>query len=284
MSQLDIEAAMAHRRVAKAHEYSLERLQLYGVGVGLGFEPTDERQLAYLRDQQPAVLPTFATVAAWDIEFLLELGIDWSKLIHASQTVTLEKPLPPSGRIVADSCFESVHAKPERRSTIFCVASVLRDAESGEALARLRHTALARDFEVAGAPTGSPERLPNAPGREPDFTVNLPTSPQVALIYRLLGGRSQIHFDPETARAQGFERPIMHGLSTFGHACHALLRGCCDYDADAVRSFAADFSAPALPGDELETAFWREGSEAFFETRVRARGVTVLKNGHARLG
>ena len=86
---LDYDRVRAHRRVAAEHEYDVARVQLYGVGVGLGFEHQNPQQLAFLRDDSPEVLPTFATVAAWDVQFLLELGIDWSKLIHASQSVDI---------------------------------------------------------------------------------------------------------------------------------------------------------------------------------------------------
>ena len=113
--------------------------------------------------------------------------------------------------------------------------------------------------------------------------MRIQTAPQVALIYRLLGGRSLIHFDPEEARAQGFDGPIMHGLSTYGHACHAVLQGACEYDVARLRAFGAEFSAPAYPGDNLETSLWIDGGAIAFETRVPERDALVLANGHARL-
>jgi len=278
---LDYDRVRAHRRVAAEHEYDVARVQLYGVGVGLGFEHQNPQQLAFLRDDSPEVLPTFATVAAWDVQFLLELGIDWSKLIHASQSVDIITPLPSAARLTADVSIEAAYDKPDRNATIFVVRTELRARDSGAALAVLRSVSLARDFRVAGAPVGKPTRLAPPPDREPDITVTLPTSTQVALVYRLLGGRSLIHFDPVAARAQGFDGPIMHGLSAFGHACHATLRGVCDYDVSRMQGFAADFSTPTYPGEILETRLWKTAAGVHFETYALPRDVKVLANGFA---
>lgn len=283
MADIDYETVCAHRRVARAHQYDVSRVQLYGVGVGLGFDPIDRQQLEFLRDDEPKVIPTFATVAAWDVNFLLELGINWSKLIHASQSVRLLSNLPSAAHILADSVIEAAYDKPQRNATVFVVRTTLRERDSSTPLAELRSVSMARDFRVAGVPAGQPTRSSAPPVREPDLVVELPVSPQVALIYRLLGGRSLIHFDPDVATAQGFTGPIMHGLSTFGHACHALLRGVCDYDVSRLREFSADFSAPAHPGTQLQTNIWATGQELSFETYAQPHGHKVLANGLAKL-
>ena len=149
---------MAHQRQAASHAYGIDKIQLYGVGVGLGLDPLDGNQLAYLSDQTPKVLPSFATVAAWDIDFLLELGIDWSKLIHAAQDVELLAPLPPAANLLADTHIEAAFDKPRRNATLLITQTVLRRADTGDDLARLKMCSLARDFRVTGAPTGGPAR------------------------------------------------------------------------------------------------------------------------------
>jgi acyl dehydratase len=144
-------------------------------------------------------------------------------------------------------------------------------------------TTLARDFRVAGAPEAPPRPKSARPDRKPDEVVTLKTSPQVALIYRLLGGKAKIHSTPSDARAQGFDGPIMHGLSTWGHVCHVILRAVADYDVSRLKQYSAGFTAPVYPGEELTTQIWVEGEEVFFETRVAARDRLVLGDGRARL-
>ena len=278
---LSYEQALAHAQHGRVHAYDTAKLQLYGVGVGLGSDPTDARQLEFLRDDDPQVLPSFATVAAFDVDFQLQLGIDWSKLLHASQYVRLHQPLPSAGELIADTQVEAVYDKPARNASLLVISTKLRLAGSDELLGEMRSISLARDFRVPGAPAGAPEALPTPPVHAPDLETHVATSPQVALIYRLLGGRSLIHFDPQVAQAQGFRQPIMHGLSTWGHACHGIVAEVLKYDATRMSSFAANFSAPMYPGETLHLRIWLAPGQVHFEGYAAERGQKVLGNGVA---
>jgi acyl dehydratase len=132
-----------------------------------------------------------------------------------------------------------------------------------------------------GGPAGSPEPLPKAPLGPATHVVEFDTLPRQALIYRLCGDRNPLHCDPDFAAAAGFEMPILHGLCTWGHACHAVVRTCCDYQPERLQSFAARFSAPVMPGDRLQTHIWVDDEEIFFTTSVPEREQIVLSNGHA---
>jgi acyl dehydratase len=261
--------------------YDQAKVQLYALGVGLGMNPRDEDQLAFVRDENLTVLPSFATVAAWDVAHTRELGMEWAKLIHVSQRLHLSAPLPPAAQIIVSMRCKAAFDKPDRNATLLVNEVRMMDANEGTELAHLENTYLARDFRIADAPTGKPDALPAPPTPAPDLEIEIPTSPQAALIYRLLGGRAPIHIDPRIARAEGFSGPIMHGLSTFGHICHAILKGACDYQADRLRSLAADFRAPVYPGETLSTRLWFDGETIHFETRVRERDVIVIANGLA---
>lgn len=102
--------------------------------------------------------------------------------------------------------------------------------------------------------------------------------------YRLNGDRNPLHADPKAASRAGFERPILHGLATYGIACRAVLRGACDCDAGRVRAFDARFSAPVYPGDEIVTDIWRDDDIVSFRCRVPGRDAVVLNNGRCVLG
>ena len=99
------------------------------------------------------------------------------------------------------------------------------------------------------------------------------------MLYRLTGDRNPLHAEPARAQSAGFERPIMHGLCTFGIACRAVLKTICDYDFALIEQFDARFSSPVLPGDTITTDMWQEGNVVSFTCSVRDRDVEVLRNG-----
>ena len=126
-------------------------------------------------------------------------------------------------------------------------------------------------------------RVPRRRNRasEPDLTVAVATRPEQALLYRLNGDPNPLHLDPAVAQKAGFERPILHGLCTFGIACHAILRAFATDDPGSLRSMSARFSAPVFPGETVEVQMWRNGA---FRARVLERDVYVLRNGLATFG
>ncbi|MCH9675198.1 MAG: 3-alpha,7-alpha,12-alpha-trihydroxy-5-beta-cholest-24-enoyl-CoA hydratase [Gammaproteobacteria bacterium] len=271
-------AELIGRKRESTPSYDEEKVMLYALGVGLGLDPLDEQQLEFVTESALQVLPSFATVAAWDIGFTLELGIEWSKLIHAAQHIETFAPMPARAQLRTTT--RTLAAFKKRAGTFIVNETDVFDQQTDNRLARLESVSLARDFFVEGTPEGSPPKRHAHPQRPADKIVSIETSPQVALIYRLLGGRSDIHSSPRAARAQGFDGPIMHGLSTWGHACHALLRSECGYDSTRMKSFSARFSAPVYPGERLAVSIWRADKEAFFEVTSESRDVVVLSEGH----
>ena len=126
-----------------------------------------------------------------------------------------------------------------------------------------------------------PSQLPD---RSPDFALTLPTSPQAALIYRLSGDYNPLHADPAVARSGGFDRPILHGLCTFGVVCRALLDMVCGNDPAKLRKMQVRFSAPVYPGETIVTELWREsGGVVSFRARVAQRDLVVINNGRAEI-
>ena len=103
------------------------------------------------------------------------------------------------------------------------------------------------------------------------------------MIYRLCADLNPLHADPAVAHAAGFDRPILHGLATYGVAGHAILKTCCDYDPARLKSLGLRFSSPVFPGETIRTEIWRDGGIVSFRSTVPARGVTVLNNGRAEI-
>jgi acyl dehydratase len=121
------------------------------------------------------------------------------------------------------------------------------------------------------------------PERTPDLVCDLPTRPEMALIYRLSADLNPLHVDPAVAKAAGFPRPILHGLATFGVAGHAVLKSICGYDPGRLKSIAGRFSSPVFPGDTIRTELWRDGNIVSFRARAVEHDVIAINNGHAEI-
>jgi acyl dehydratase len=122
------------------------------------------------------------------------------------------------------------------------------------------------------------------PNRAPDKVVDIPTRPDQALVYRLCGDRNPLHSDPEFAKKAGFERPILHGMCTYGITCRGVLQTYADYDPKAFRQHVARFSSPVYPGETVTLEIWKDGNVVSFEAKVKSRNATVIRNGMTVLG
>jgi acyl dehydratase len=248
---------------------------LYALAVGAG-----TRHLALVTENTTGVaqqvLPTFPVVldtGAWSA--LDALGpLDWTALLHAEQSVVVPRPLPPAGAGVAVTTLTG--AEDKGSAAIVRSRTVAHD-ETGAPLFELGSAVYLRGYGGWG---GNGERsAPWAPPeRAPDLEVREQTRPDQALLYRLTGDRNPLHSDPAFAAAAGFDRPILHGLCTFGFAGRALLEHYCGGDPSAFRSMSARFSRPVFPGDWLTIRGWtlEPGRAAFV---VEAGGVVVLDRG-----
>ena len=143
---------------------------------------------------------------------------------------------------------------------------------------------MTRDDGGLGGPEGSGPAPHPLPDRAPDHTDVFETRPETALLYRLNADRNPLHADPEVAARAGFNRPILHGLATYGIACRAILHLACAGDAARMRSFDARFSAPAYPGETVATDIWIDGDAVSFRCRVPERDAVILTNGRCALG
>lgn len=267
------------------HAYGRTDTILYALGVGLGADPLDARQLRFVYEEDLLALPTMAVVLGAPGFWLKEqdTGVDWVRVLHGEQGLVLHRPLPPEGTAIGRTRVTGILDKGADKGALIYSEKVLIDKASGETVATTTSTTFARGDGGFGGPTGPSPRPHPIPERSPDLACDLPTVPQAALIYRLSGDRNPLHADPEVARAAGFEAPILHGLCTLGAAGHALLKSCCDYDPARFRSLKLRFSAPVYPGETIRTEMWRDGAIVSFRSRVVERDVVVLDNGRAEV-
>ncbi len=139
------------------------------------------------------------------------------------------------------------------------------------------------------APRGTRRaRWPPSRCRRASRTKCCPTRPRPdqALLYRLNGDRNPLHSDPTFAKRAGFDRPILHGLCTYGFTGRALLHMVCGSDPARFGAMRARFSKPTLPGDTLTISVWDIDESAAGAYRFRTetqRGETVIDAGLFRL-
>lgn len=265
--------------------YTGKDVMLYALGVGLGHDPVDARELAFVYEKHLKVLPTFPVVLGFE-PFLLrdvDAGVNFEMTVHGEEHLVLHRPLATSGTIVARHRINDVIDKGAGKGAVLLMERALFDKASGEPLATMRETVFCRaDGGFSGATRSSPPVHP-IPARAPDLVCDLPTRPEMALIYRLSADVNPLHADPEVARAAGFPRPILQGLGSFGVAGHALLRSVCGYDPARLKSIAGRFSAPVFPGETIRTEMWRDGDIVSFRARVAERDAVAINNGRAEV-
>ena len=279
---LNHEQLLALKLPEKRFRYDERDCMLYALGVSLGSDPLDRDQLGFVYEKALKVMPSMATVIAFDDSWMHEIGLDMPMSLHGEQRLRLHRPLPAGAEVIARVRIREAYDKGER-GALLVAETTLVEASGDDPLCVMDSVVFARGDGGFGGPNGSPEALPTVPERAPDHVETTPTLRQSALIYRLSGDRNPLHCDPDFAAAGGFPEPILHGLCTWGHACHAVLRACCAYDPAKLRGFAARFTAPVYPGEILRTEIWREGGRAQFRTFVAERELMVLDRGLAEL-
>jgi acyl dehydratase len=265
--------------------YAAKDAILYALGIGLGHDPLNEDELAFVYDKNLKVLPTFAVVLGWPGFWArdLDTGIGWVKLVAGEQGLVLHRPLPASGTIVGRTRVTEVIDKGPGKGALVYSERIVTDKKSGEKIATVTQTTFCRgDGGFGGPPREAPPVHP-IPDRAPDFVSDLSTRPEAALIYRLSGDPNPLHVDPAVAKAAGFPRPILHGLATFGIAGHAILKDSCGYDPAKLTAISARYSAPVFPGETIRTEMWRDGNVVSFRARVAERDVIAINNGRAEV-
>jgi acyl dehydratase len=263
--------------------YGPKDCMLYALGVGLGQDPMNEDELEFVYEKQLKVLPTMATVLGYGVSWAREAGIDQLRVVNGEQGFTLHKPLEPEATVVGRSRIIEVIDKGAGKGALILSERKVSDKASGELIATITQTAFCRgDGGFGGPPRQAPAPHP-IPERAPDMFCDLPTRPEMALIYRLSGDYNPLHAEPAFARAAGFERPILHGLGTFGVSGHAVLKTLCGYDPNRLAAFAGRFSAPVFPGETIRTEMWLDGAVVSFRARVLERDVIAINNGRAEI-
>lgn len=278
---IDLSVALGAELDPVEFAWSSSDVQLYHLALGAGAYPTDPRELRYLIDGTPQVLPTFSSVAA---SFHMTepprvsfpgIEIELSRVLHASEAVTVPGALPAGGSARATTRITDIWDKG--KAAVILNETTVTDP-GGNVLWTTRRSIFARGEGGFGGERG-PSTPVTAPDRAPDVEVDVPVLPQQALLYRMCGDRNPLHSDPGFAATAGFPRPILHGLCTYGMTCKALVDALLDGDAAAVGSYSARFAGVVFPGETMRVSAWRDGEHYVGVVTVPSReNVTVLSD------
>jgi acyl dehydratase len=254
---------------------------LYNLAVGAGDPPTDRRELAYTYEGDLKALPTFGTIPPFSMMMGLTslegADINLAQILHGEQTLTVHATIPTSGSVSQTGRVVDLFDKGKGALIVLEVVSTLDAA--GTPLFTNRSSVFVRGEGGFGGDPG-PKSGNHPPDRPPDHTVESPTLPQQALLYRQASGdRNPLHADPGFAAFAGYQRPILHGLCTYGVVAKAVVDTVHDGDTSRFGGFTARFSGHVFPGETLLTRIWDQGEEGcLVEVTTKERGLPVLSN------
>jgi acyl dehydratase len=228
--------------------YDWKTVVLYALGIGAKREELD-----YLYEGRgPRVFPTFAVCPAMPAvnECLARTGGDFATVVHGGQTVRVHRPIPPSGKLVTTA---TVRAMYDLKKFAQVVVDTTTSADGGEPLFETSWSIIYRGGGgFAGPRPPKSEAIDPPKDRPADFHVELATSREQALLYRLSGDVNPLHADPDFAASVGFaDGPILHGLCSYGFVARALVQGACGGDAARLTRLEAQFRRPVWPGDTI---------------------------------
>ena len=281
---IDVDEALGFEFPERTTTYDERDLALYALGVGAAEDPLDKTELRYVYEMhgegfQP--LPTYAVIPA--LKLVMDMaregiappgqnyGLD--RILHGEQYTEVKRPLPPSGKLTHNARIADIWDKGKNALIVTEVES--RD-EDGDLLAVNRITTLVRGAGGWGGDRGPVEETNVPPERAPDKVVEQKIHDNQALLYRLTGDWNPLHADPDMAKAFGFEKPILHGLCTYGFAARHVINSFCGGDPRYFKSINVRFADSVFPGETLVTEMWKEDGKIVFRCKVKERDAEVV--------
>ncbi len=275
---IDLERVLGASLPETVATWDPDRVILYHLGVGAGVPATDPGELAYTYEAGLHVLPSFATIPSFasmmGIAAVPGFDVDLALLLHGEQDVVLHRPIPVSASVVNRGRVVAIYDKGTAAVGVVEIES--SDAASGEVFFTNRSSLFLRGEGGFGGDPG-PSAGVDLPFRPPDHVVESPTLPAQALLYRLSGDRNPLHADPAFAALAGFDRPILHGLCSFGIVCKAAVDVGLGGRVESVRRYAGRFAGVVFPGEAIVTSIWDEGDRLLLAAVTRERETPVLR-------
>jgi 3-hydroxyacyl-CoA dehydrogenase/3a,7a,12a-trihydroxy-5b-cholest-24-enoyl-CoA hydratase len=279
---IDKNAVLGKEFEPTSFEWTEKDVILYalGLGVGVGAPPTDPSVLQYTYENGLKAIPTFGVVPTFACLAgaigIPGFDVNPMMILHGEQYLeVLAKEVPTRAKVTNTARITQVYDKGKGALVII---EAITKSEAGEPIFRNDYSVFIRGEGGFGGESGPPPGN-EPPARNPDASVEYQTLPHQAIIYRLSGDYNPLHIDPQMAAIAGFDRPILHGLCTFGNVARAVIQEMCDNDPRRFRSIKARFASPVFPGEAIVTDMWKaSATDVIVSARVPQRGVDVVKN------
>lgn len=267
--------------------YDERDLSLYALGIGAARDPMDSKELAYVYELGGGfqAFPTYGVMPQMNAMLQLAkqgksplpgMNFGFDRLLHGEQYTEIKRPLPPHAKLKHTFSLKHAYDKAPNAVVTFAISST---DESGEELIYNEMTAFVKGAGGWGGDRGSSGDINTPPAREPDAVIEEKTDINQTLLYRLSGDWNPLHADPAFAQAFGYERPILHGLCTFGYCGRHVIKAFCNNDGRYFKSIKVRFAKSVFPGETLVTRMWKEADDRIiFETSVKERNEVVIKN------
>ncbi|WOE43150.1 peroxisomal multifunctional enzyme type 2 [Acinetobacter chinensis] len=266
--------------------YDERDLSLYALGIGAAQNPLDSSELAYVYElgSEFQAFPTYGVMPQMNAMLQMAkqgvtlpgMNYGFDRVLHGEQYTEIKRPLPPNAKLQHTFTLKSAYDKDPNAVVTFAISS--KD-ENGEELIYNEMTAFVRGAGGWGGDRGDSAEINVAPEREPDAVIEEKTDINQTLLYRLSGDWNPLHADPAFAKAFGFDRPILHGLCTFGFSGRHVIKAFSNNDGRYFKSIKVRFAKSVYPGDTLVTKMWKESdTKIIFETWVKERNEVVIKN------
>jgi acyl dehydratase len=220
------------------------------------------------------VLPSFGVVAPTFHDTdpppldLPGCDINLSQVVHGSQEIEVNAPLPTSGSATLHTHISEVWDKG--KAAVIWQEGRAVSAE-GDPLWTVRSSIFVRGEGGWGGERGTSTKV-ELPDREPDCDASYAVTPQQAMLYRLSGDRNPLHADPEFAKAAGFPAPILHGLCSYGIVLRTVTDELLGGDAGKARAFSARFAGVVFPGETIRVRAWQADEGILVSATVRGEG------------
>jgi acyl dehydratase len=275
---IDLDKAIGAELPDLDYSWDQSAVILYHLGVGAGVPAAAPGELEYCYEANLKVLPSFGSIPAFGSMMHMGgvdgLDFNFAMLLHGEQETILNGPIPTSGTVRNRARITDIFDKGKGA---LVVLEVVSETEQGDELFRNIASIFLRGEGGFGGPTG-PAATNDAPDRDPDAVVESTTMEQQALLYRLSGDPNPLHVDPAFAAMGGFDRPILHGLCSYGIVCKAVVDNLLDGDVSQVASYRARFAGSVLPGDTIVTSMWDEPDRIIVSAQTKERGTPVISN------